>query len=289
MNFEYLKQEIDYEINNLFNNKEGLNKILYESMKYSLSIGGKRIRPILFLYTYLLFKDNYKDIIPFSCYIEMIHTYSLIHDDLPCMDNDMLRRGNLTNHVKFSESIALLAGDGLLTEAFKNMIEYSIKHGINALYATFVVAKSVDCDNMIGGQVVDIITKNKNLNEYTLNYINKNKTAALIKASVLSAAYLGEAKQEELEKLSEYGHYVGTTFQIIDDILDRTGDTKTLGKTANSDERNNKFTYVDLYGVDECKRICEDLSSKAINILNSIDRDVSNLVEFTKFMLDRKF
>lgn len=289
MNFEYLKQEIDYEINNLFNNKEGLNKVIYESMKYSLSIGGKRIRPILFLYTYSLFKRNYKDIIPFSCYIEMIHTYSLIHDDLPCMDNDILRRGNLTNHVKFSESIALLAGDGLLTEAFKNMIEYSIKHGINALYATFIIAKSIDCDSMIGGQVVDIITKNKELNEYTLNYINKNKTTALIKASILSAAYLGEAKADEIQKLSEYGHCVGMTFQIIDDILDKTQDTKTLGKTANSDNRNKKFTYVDLYGVEECRRMCEDLSNKAINILKSIDRDVSNLVDFTKFMLNRKF
>ena len=119
MKFDYLKQEVDYEINNLFSNKEGLNKIIYESMSYSLSIGGKRVRPILFLYTYLLFKDNYKDLIPFACYIEMIHTYSLIHDDLPSMDNDMLRRGNLTNHVKFSESIALLSGDGLLTEALK--------------------------------------------------------------------------------------------------------------------------------------------------------------------------
>lgn len=289
MKFDYLKQEIDYELNNLFVNKEGLNKIIYESMSYSLSCGGKRIRPILFLYTYLLFKKNYKDLIPFACYIEMIHTYSLIHDDLPSMDNDMLRRGQLTNHMKFSESIALLSGDGLLTEAFKNMIEYSIKHGINALYATFIVAKSIDCDGMIGGQVVDIITKNKELNEYTLNYINKNKTGALIKASILSAAYLGEAKEDEIKKLSEYGQYVGMTFQIIDDILDKVGDTNTLGKTAHSDDRNKKFTYVDLYGVDECRRICEELTNKAMNILSSLDRDVSNLLEFTKFMLNRKF
>lgn len=289
MKFDYLKQEVDYEINNLFPNREGLNKIIYESMSYSLSIGGKRVRPILFLYTYLLFKDNYKDLIPFACYIEMIHTYSLIHDDLPSMDNDMLRRGNLTNHVKFSESIALLSGDGLLTEALKNMIEFSIKHGMKALYATFVVAKSIDCDGMIGGQVVDIMTKNRELNEYTLKYINRNKTGALIKASILSAAYLGDAKDEEIKKLSEYAHYIGLTFQIIDDILDKTSDTQTLGKTSNSDNRNKKFTYVDLYGIDECKKICEENTNKAINILNSLDRDVSNLVDFTKYMLNRKF
>lgn len=289
MKFEYLKQEVDYEINNLFLNKEGLNKIVYESMSYSLSIGGKRIRPILFLYTYLLFKENYKDVVPFACYIEMIHTYSLIHDDLPSMDNDMLRRGNLTNHVKFSEAIALLSGDGLLTEAFKNMIEFSIKHGMKALYATFVVAKSIDCDGMIGGQVVDIITKNRELNEYTLKYINKNKTGALIKASILSAAYLGNASDEEIRKLSEYAHYIGLTFQIIDDILDKTGDTQTLGKTSNSDIRNKKFTYVDLYGIDLCKKICEDNTNKAINILNSLNRDVSDLIDFTKYMLNRKF
>lgn len=289
MKFDYLKQEVDYEINNLFPNREGLNKIIYESMSYSLSIGGKRVRPILFLYTYLLFKENYKDLIPFACYIEMIHTYSLIHDDLPSMDNDMLRRGNLTNHVKFSESIALLSGDGLLTEALKNMIEFSIKHGMKALYATFVVAKSIDCDGMIGGQVVDIMTKNRELNEYTLKYINRNKTGALIKASILSAAYLGDAKDEEIKKLSEYAHYIGLTFQIIDDILDKTSDTQTLGKTSNSDNRNKKFTYVDLYGIDECKKICEENTNKAINILNSLDRDVSNLVDFTKYMLNRKF
>lgn len=289
MNFEYLKQEIDYEINKLFCNKQGLNKIIYDSMNYSLSIGGKRIRPILFLYTYALFKDNYKDLISFACYIEMIHTYSLIHDDLPCMDNDMLRRGNLTNHIKFSESIALLAGDGLLTEALKNMIEYSIKHGINALYATFIIAKSVDCDGMIGGQVVDIITKGRNLDEKTLNYINKNKTAALIKGCVLAGAYMAEANDEDIMKLSKYGHYIGMVFQIIDDILDKTADSSTLGKTANSDEHNNKFTYVDLYGIEECKRICEDLNSKALNALDSLDKDVTNLVEFTKYMLNRNF
>ncbi len=289
MKFDYLKQEVDYEINNLFSNKEGLNKIIYESMSYSLSIGGKRVRPILFLYTYLLFKDNYRDLIPFACYIEMIHTYSLIHDDLPSMDNDMLRRGNLTNHVKFSESIALLSGDGLLTEALKNMIEFSIRYGMKALYATFVVAKSIDCDGMIGGQVVDIITKNKELNEYTLKYINRNKTGALIKASVLSAAYFGDARDEEIVKLSEYAHYIGLTFQIIDDILDKTSDTQTLGKTSNIDNRNKKFTYVDLYGIDECKKICEENTNKAINILNSLDKDVSNLIDFTKYMLNRKF
>lgn len=289
MNFDYVKQEIDYEIDKIFSNKNGLNKIIYESMNYSLNNGGKRIRPILFLYTYSLFGENYRDLIPFSCCIEMIHTYSLIHDDLPSMDNDMLRRGNLTNHIKFNEAIALLAGDGLLTEAFKNMTEYSIKHGMKALYATFIIVKSVDCDGMIGGQVVDIITKSRQLDEKTLNYINENKTAALIKACVLSAAYMGGATDDEITKLSKYGYYIGMVFQIVDDILDKTSDAITLGKSVNSDEKNNKFTYVDLYGIDKCRRICEELNNKATNVLNSLDRDVSNLVELTKIMLDRKF
>lgn len=289
MNFDYLKQEIDYRINKLFSEKEGLNKIIYDSMNYSLSIGGKRIRPILFLYTYALFKNNYEELIPFASCIEMIHTYSLIHDDLPCMDNDMLRRGNLTNHIKFNEAIALLAGDGLLTEAFKNMIEFSIKNGVNALYGTYIIAKSIDCDGMIGGQVVDINTTGKELDEYTLNYINKSKTASLIKASVLSAAYMGEANEDEINKLSEFGYYVGMIFQIIDDVLDKVSDTVTLGKPSKSDVRNKKFTYVDLYGIDRCREICEELNDKAIGVLNSLDRDVTDLVEFTKFMLSRKF
>ncbi len=289
MNFDYLKQEIDYEIGKMFSDKSGLNKVIYESMSYSLNLGGKRIRPILFLYTYSLFNENYRDFIPFSCCIEMIHTYSLIHDDLPSMDNDMLRRGDLTNHIKFSEAIALLAGDGLLTEAFKNMIEYSIKHGKRVLYATFIIAKSIDCDGMIGGQVVDITTKSKQLDEKTLNYINETKTAALIKACILAGAYIGGATEDEIEKLSKYGRYIGMVFQIIDDILDKTSNTSTLGKSANSDLKNSKFTYVDLYGIDECKKICEEFNNRALNILDSIDRDVSNLVEFTKIMLDRKF
>lgn len=289
MDFDNLKQEIDFEIKKLFCDKNGLNKIIYDSMNYSLNMGGKRIRPILFLYTYLLFKDDYKKVIPFSCYIEMIHTYSLIHDDLPSMDNDMLRRGNLTNHIRYNEAIALLAGDGLLTEAFKNMIEYSIKNGINSLYATFIIATSVDCEGMIGGQVVDIITKGKKIDEDTLIYINKNKTASLIKACVLAGAYMGGADNEEIKKLSKFGYYIGIVFQIIDDILDKTSDSDTLGKSANSDERNEKFTYVDLYGIEKCKKICEDLNERALKILDSLDRDVSNLVEFTKKMLDRKF
>ena len=289
MNFDYLKQEVDYEINKLFCEKEGLNKIIYEAMNYSLSLGGKRIRPILFLYTYSLFKENYKEVIQFACYIEMIHTYSLIHDDLPCMDNDMLRRGNLTNHIKFSESVALLAGDGLLTEALKSMIEFSLKFGINALYASFIVAKSIDCDGMIGGQVVDIITRGRAIDDKTLNYINKNKTSSLIKGSVLAGAYMGESTEEEIKKLFDYGHYMGMIFQLVDDILDRISTTSVLGKSANSDEKNNKFTYVDLYGIDKCKKICEDLNNKALNILNSIDRDVSNLIEFTNAMLNREF
>ena len=259
MNFDYLKQEIDYELGKLFSNKQGLNTIIYDAMNYSLKTGGKRIRPILFLYTYCLFKDNYKELIKFSCYIEMIHTYSLIHDDLPCMDNDMLRRGGLTNHLKYSEAIALLAGDGLLTEAFKNMLEYSIKHGIEYLYASFIIAKSVDCDGMIGGQVVDILTKGKDreLSSETLDYINKNKTASFIKACVLAGAYIGGANEDEIKKLSKYGHCVGMIFQIIDDILDKTSNADTLGKEVNSDKRNNKFTYVDLYGIEKCKEICE--------------------------------
>lgn len=289
MNFDYLKQEIDYRIGKLFDGKQGLNKIIYDAMCYSLNTGGKRVRPILFLYTYALFKNNYQELIPFACCIEMIHTYSLIHDDLPCMDNDMLRRGNLTNHIKFNEGIALLAGDGLLTEAFKDMIEFSIKNGENALYATYIIAKSIDCDGMIGGQAVDINTKGIDLDEETLNYINRSKTASLLKACVLSAAYMGGASEDEISKLSEYGYYVGMVFQIIDDVLDKTSDTITLGKSSKSDERNKKFTYADLYGIDRCREICEDLNERAINVLNSLGRDVSGLIDFTKFMLSRKF
>lgn len=289
MNFDYLKQEIDYELEKLFSDKKGINSIIYDAMNYSLNIGGKRIRPILFLHTYNLFKDNYKDLIKFSCYIEMIHTYSLIHDDLPCMDNDMLRRGRLSNHLEYSEAIALLAGDGLLTEAFKNMLEYSIKNGVGYLYASFIIAKSIDCDGMIGGQVVDIITKNKELDGKTLDYINKNKTASFIKACVLAGAYIGGATEEEIKKLSKYGHNIGMVFQIIDDILDRTSSTDTLGKSANSDERNKKYTYVDLYGIEKCKSICEEYNNEALKILESLDRDVSKLVEFTKYMLHRNF
>lgn len=180
-------------LNVYFNDKGSYNKIIYDSASYSLNIGGKRIRPILFLLTYGLYKENYKDVIEMASAIEMIHTYSLIHDDLPCMDNDDLRRGMPTNHKKFGENIAVLAGDMLLNEAMSLMMKFSIKNGAKALLASREIAEAAGPEGMIGGQIVDVINEGKLISKEELLYMHSKKTGELIRVSIIAAAILADA------------------------------------------------------------------------------------------------
>lgn len=288
MNNEILKGEVEAYLKTYFKNMEGYDKKIYEAMNYSLNIGGKRIRPLFFINSYSIYKDNYKEVMEIAAAIEMIHTYSLIHDDLPCMDNDDLRRGRPTNHKVFGEAIALLAGDGLLNEAMNLMFGYCSNKNSKAIKACYLISKAASASGMIGGQTVDILSSGKKLSSDELRYMHKKKTGELIKAAIVSGAVLGEASEEEVKLISEYGDKVGLAFQIKDDILDVVGDSKIMGKKAKSDIENNKTTYVTTYGIDVCKKLCVDLTEQCISILDKINGDTEGLKKITEFLLERK-
>lgn len=270
-----------------FDNKGSYNRIIYDSASYSLNIGGKRIRPILFLLTYGLYKDNYEDVIEMASAIEMIHTYSLIHDDLPCMDNDDLRRGMPTNHKKFGESIAILAGDMLLNEAMSLLMLFSIKNGERALVASREIAEASGAEGMIGGQVVDIINENKRISKDELIYMHNKKTGELIRVSIVAAAILANAPETDIKILNDFGLKLGLAFQIKDDILDIVGDVSKLGKNTNSDK--NKSNFISLFGLDYCERECVKLTNECIELLNSLSVDAIELKDLTLNLLNREF
>lgn len=290
MSISDYKNEIESYLNNYFKDKGTYDKVIYEAQSYSINVGGKRIRPIFMLLTYLLYKEDYKTIIPMSAAIEMIHTYSLIHDDLPAMDNDDLRRGKPTNHKVFGDAIATLAGDALLNEAMIVMINYSLDNGASALKAAKVIAEAAGANGMIGGQVVDILSETKDtLSEEELKYMHLKKTGELIRASVISGAILADASNDDIKKLDEFGRKLGLAFQIKDDILDVVGSVEKLGKNTKQDENCNKFNFVTMYGLDKCQNLCKELTEDSIEILNSIDKNTDNLKELTLKLLEREF
>lgn len=288
MKFNEMKKEINEFLLNYFSNKGTYNKVIYDSASYSLNIGGKRIRPILMLLTYSMYKENWRDILEFSSAIEMIHTYSLIHDDLPCMDDDDLRRGKPTNHKVYGENIAVLAGDTLLNEAMNLMMRFSLKNGEKSLLAAEMIASAAGPEGMIGGQVVDIINEGKKISEDELKYMHMKKTGALIKVSIMSGAILGEASEDDIRKLEKFGENLGLAFQIKDDILDVIGSTEKLGKNVLSDEESNKSNFITMHGLEYCIKECERLTKESIEILDSLSVDTKDLKVLTKELLDRE-
>ena len=289
MSIKYFKEEIERYLNSYFENKGSYNKIIYEASSYSLNVGGKRIRPIFSLLTYSLYKEDYKEIIEMAAAIEMIHTYSLIHDDLPAMDNDDLRRGKPTNHKVFGEAMAILAGDALLNEAMIILMNFSLRKGQDALKASKIIAEAAGAEGMIGGQVVDIISENKdNVSEEELKYMHAKKTGALIKASIISGAIAAGADEDDINKLSIYGDKIGLAFQIKDDILDVVGSVEKLGKNVHMDENCNKNNFITMYGLKSCENMCKTLTEECIDILNSIDKDTTVLKELTLKLLNRE-
>jgi geranylgeranyl diphosphate synthase type II len=288
MEINNLKQEINEHLENYFSKKGSFNRIIYDSCSYSLNIGGKRIRPILLALTYYIYKEDYKKIMPMAVAIEMIHTYSLIHDDLPCMDNDDLRRGKPTNHIKFQENIAVLAGDALLNEAMIIMMDYALKNKENSLKAAYEVAIAAGAEGMIGGQVVDIISEGKKISRDELEYMHSKKTGALIKASIIAGAILANAPENDLKLLKEYGNKLGLVFQIKDDILDVIGDSKILGKNIHADEEQNKTNFISVFGLEKCNEICKTLTEECITTLKTLSVNADYLVELTYTLLNRE-
>jgi len=246
---------------------------IYEAMKYSLTAGGKRIRPALLLGACEFCGGTVSQAITYACAIEYVHTYSLIHDDLPAMDNDDLRRGVPTNHNVYGDAIAILAGDGLLTSAFeamnKDMFLYfddtgKLKQRIRASYE---IAKGAGCRGMLAGQSADIEAECRNCSKEMLDYIHINKTAAMIISAVRAGAHLGSADDETMERLTEYAENLGLAFQIADDILDIVGEEEQMGKKRGVDEKKNKATYPCLYGMERSRAKIRTLTEEALDIM----------------------
>lgn len=279
-----VKGKIDDELKKNFVKKIGYQDVIFDSINYSLFTGGKRIRPILLLKSCEMFSGKYDKAIPFSLAIEMIHTYSLIHDDLPSMDDDDFRRDKPTNHKVYGEAIAILAGDGLLNLAFETMIDHTLKHSedIND-YEKYTkamneIAKYSGVYGMIGGQVVDLLSNDISMDEDKLIFMYSCKTAALIQASVVAGTILGGGTDEDVENMRKFGLYLGLAYQIKDDILD-----------VKEDNEIDKITYLKFHNIDDAEKKVEDLSKKAIGILNQfINKDTQFLTLFTKDLIDRK-
>lgn len=262
---------------------------LYESMKYSLSAGGKRIRPVLLLAACDFCGGNVEEALPYACAIEYIHNYSLIHDDLPCMDNDELRRGQPTNHIVFGEAMATLAGDGLQAAAFEMMNRDMLLYFDNAealkrrIRASYEISKGAGCRGMVAGQVADMEAEDKNCSGEMLDYIHITKTAALIIAAVRAGAHLGSADDEVLSKLTIYAENLGLAFQICDDILDVEGQEEEMGKKSGVDAINKKATYPSLYGIKKSRERLNELTQMAIAPLEDY---YDNAEVFTKLALE---
>lgn len=290
---EYLKTRkeiIEKELEKYFSS-ELTPQILLSSIRYSLLDGGKRVRPILVLAVADLFGTPYEKVLPFACAIEMIHTYTLIHDDLPAMDNDDYRRGKLTNHKVYGDAIAILAGDALLTEAFRIVAEESLKNDISykkALSAIYEIALRCGIRGVVGGQVMDIISENREIDSATLEYIHTHKTGALILASIRVGAILSKASKRDLERLTIYGKKIGLAFQIMDDILDIESSFEKLGKKTGSDLAKKKNTYPKVIGLKESKELLKDLTKDAINAIKVYGDRANILREFAIYLRDRQ-
>ena len=264
-------------------------EILNNAMEYSLMAGGKRLRPILVIATYQLFKEDIQTCMPFAVAIEMVHNFSLIHDDLPGIDNDDFRHGKPTNHKKFNEATAILAGDGLLNYAYmviSNTLEKSKEEDLQKNIKVFKEF-SYAVDRMIAGEYIDTEYEGKQISEKYLEYIHKNKTGALLTLCVRMGAILADAKPENLERLTSYAEKIGLAFQIKDDILSEEGDEEVLGKPVGNDKILGKCTYVSKYGLTGAKDILDKITKDAIEELEIYKEKAQFLIELAKYIKER--
>ncbi|MFO7888274.1 MAG: polyprenyl synthetase family protein [Eubacteriales bacterium] len=284
----YRKNLVNKDLKIFLKKKNNHQEIIYDAMNYSVFAGGKRIRPILTLASYEIFDNNINIPIPFACAVEMIHTYSLIHDDLPSMDNDDFRRGKPSCHKKFGEDIAVLAGDALLNKAFETIFDISSTSSSD-LEKVFQAGKFLSfasgSEGMIGGQVVDLHHKENNLK--VLKYMHMHKTGALINASCKIGGVLGGADPKEFLCLDNFSENLGLAFQVKDDILDVEGENKEIGKPRGSDVENKKLTYVSLLGIEKAKKLEKELTEKSISSLDIFGRKGNYLKKLALSLLHR--
>ena len=284
------KTLVDKALQKFMPNPSGLASDVIKAMNYSLFAGGKRIRPILCIAGAEAFGGYADSVVPVACAIELIHTYSLIHDDLPVMDNDDFRRGKPTNHTVFGEAVALLAGDGLLTLAFNLMAGYGAEKEVEKkalLRVIDLIASAAGYRGMVGGQVVDIIYEGKEPDATVVEYIHRHKTAALISVSVTAGTILAGGNEDEEKAMNSYGQQIGLAFQIADDILNIEGNRKVMGKGTGSDKEKGKVTYPSVFGTAKSKTIQKELIENAIESLKKFDTRAEPLRDLARYIIER--
>ena len=283
-------EEIEKIIKEYLPKEEGYQKTIMEAMNYSILAGGKRLRPMLMLETYRLFGGTSKTIYPFMAAIEMIHTYSLVHDDLPAMDNDEYRRGRKTTHIVYGEAMGILAGDALLNYAFETAAgAFQLEPENPAVgQAMLVLARKAGIYGMIGGQVVDVESEGTVIDKEKLDFIHLHKTSALLESAMVIGAILAGANKEEQNLVEKAAGKIGLAFQIQDDILDITSTTEELGKPVGSDEKNGKNTYVAFEGMEKSKEDVKKLSESAMEDLQKLPYENPFLIELIKELIERK-
>jgi geranylgeranyl diphosphate synthase type II len=290
---EYLKNKrslVDNALEDCIPEPAGLAGEVIESMRYSLFAGGKRLRPILCIAGAEAVGGSAHDVLDIACAMELIHSYSLIHDDLPAMDDDDFRRGKPTNHKVFGEAVAVLAGDGLLTLAFNLMARFGLEKGVEKdalLRVIDLIASAAGCKGMVGGQLVDIRCEGKDPDPAVVEYIHRHKTGALIAASVTSGTILAGGTQEEIRSVNRYGQEIGLAFQIADDILNVEGSEDILGKGTGRDRERGKMTYPLVHGVSESKQMQKQLIGQAIGFLDAFDDRAEPLREIARYIITR--
>ena len=289
MMLKAFQAKIDARLDILLSESGQLYDDVVKAARYSLLNGGKRIRPFILTEFYRLCGGEDDCAMNFAAALEMIHTYSLIHDDLPCMDNDDIRRGKPSCHKQFGDATALLAGDALLTEAFGSASKTIGVPAERITKALSVLSASAGVSGMIGGQVIDLLGEKQELTEQARIEMYRLKTGALIKAAAQIGSILAGCSDEEETLAIHYAESLGIAFQIIDDILDYEGDAEALGKPVGSDEKNSKKTFVSIYGIEKCREFAAKFTAEALESLNKFEGDASNLIKLTDFLLSRNY
>ncbi len=284
------QEQVNTELEKYLRKQDCPERILNSAMEYSLMAGGKRLRPTLVLSTYKLFNENLKEAMPYAISIEMVHNASLIHDDLPGIDNDDFRHGKLTNHKKFNEATAILAGDGLFNHAYivisNDLLNTKNEQELNRKLRIFNEF-SVATDRMLAGEYLDTECEGKNISSEELKYIHKNKTGAYLRLCARMGAILGGATENQLEKITEYAEKIGLAFQIKDDILSEIGDEKITGKPVGNDREKGKCTYVSEYGLEKSKEILHQITNEAIEELDEFGEKAEFLVSLARYIETR--
>ena len=286
--FEEDRLAVDAALERLLPSEGARPTIIHRAMRYSVFAGGKRVRPILCLEAARIFAADITRVLPVACALEFIHTYSLIHDDLPALDNDDLRRGQPTCHKKFGEAMAILAGDGLLTLAFETLAAAPLAAEPRVEVIHTIAAGAGTKDGMVGGQVADLEAERQQVTAEMLEYIHRSKTAALICASVVSGAIAGGASAPEVARLRAFGEQIGWAFQVTDDILDVEESSEALGKTAGKDQAQQKATYPALFGLEKSHEFARQLATRAIAELDAFGDRAEHLRQLGEFLVLRR-